>query len=131
MASKKYVYALWKRKTAIAQVMLFEWEGKSQINWISFNEYVKRADLYNTLLSPLKTISAEWKYYFEVKVLGSWESAQVEAIRHGLARALSKIDPSIKKTMKANDFLTRDARKVERKKPWLHKARKATQWSKR
>lgn len=131
MASKKYIYALWKRKTACAQVKLFEWEGKSIINGRDFSDYVKRADLFSTMLSPLKLVSWEWKYYFEVKVEGSWESAQAQAIRHGLARALSKIDTSMKKTMKINSLLTRDARKVERKKPGLHKARKATQWSKR
>ncbi len=131
MASKKYIYALWKRKTAVAQVKLFEWEGKSIINGKDFSEYVTRPDLFSTLLSPLKLVSGEWKYYFEVKVEGSWESAQAQAIRHGLARALSKIDTSMKKTMKQADLLTRDARKVERKKPGLHKARKATQWSKR
>lgn len=131
MASKKYIYALWKRKTAVAQVKLFEWEGKSLINGKDFQEYVKRPDLFSTMLSPLKLVSGEGKYFFEVKVEGSWESAQAQAIRHGLARALSKIDIGIKKTMKINDLLTRDARKVERKKPGLHKARKATQWSKR
>ncbi len=131
MASKKYIYALWKRKTAVAQVKLFEWEGKSIINGKDFSEYVTRPDLFSTLLSPLKLVSGEWKYYFEVKVEGSWESAQAQAIRHGLAIALSKIDTSMNKTMKQADLLTRDARKVERKKPGLHKARKATQWSKR
>ena len=131
MASKKYIYAIWKRKTAIAQVRLYEGEGASLINETSFQEYVKRPDLFNTLLSPLKLVNGENKYYFEVKVVGSWESAQIQAIRHGLARALSKVDTAMKKTMKMNELLTRDARKVERKKPGLHKARKASQWSKR
>ena len=131
MVSKKYIYALWKRKTAVAQVKLFEWEGQSLINGKKYQEYVARPDLFQVLLSPLKLVSWEGKYYFEVKVEGSWESAQVQAIRHGLARALSRVDVNMKKTMKMNDLLTRDARKVERKKPGLHKARKATQWSKR
>lgn len=131
MASKKYIYAVGKRKTATAQVKLFEGEGASTINWKSFQDYVSRTDLFQVLLSPLKAISWEWKYFFDVKVMWSWESAQVQAIRHGLARALSKVDQAIKKTMKLNDLLTRDARKVERKKPGLHKARKASQWSKR
>lgn len=131
MASKKYIYALWKRKTAVAQVKLYEWEGKSIINWKDFQDYVARPDLFQVLLSPLKLISGEWKYYFEVKVEWSGESAQVQAIRHWLARALSRVDISFKKTMKMSSLLTRDARKVERKKPGLHKARKAMQWSKR
>lgn len=131
MASKKYIYALWKRKTAVAQVRLYEWEGKSFINGKDFQAYVTRPDLFHVLLSPLKLIWGEWKYYFEVSVEGSWESAQVQAIRHGLSRALSKVDSAYKKTLKMASLLTRDARKVERKKPGLHKARKATQWSKR
>ena len=131
MTSKKYIYALWKRKTAVAQVKLFEWEWKSMINGLDFQAYVKRTDLFQILLSPLKLISGEWKYYFEVKVEWSGESAQVQAIRHWLARALSRVDAAYKKTMKLSSLLTRDARKVERKKPGLHKARKATQWSKR
>ncbi|MDD2565943.1 MAG: 30S ribosomal protein S9 [Candidatus Gracilibacteria bacterium] len=131
MASKKYIYALGKRKTAVAQVKLYEGEGKSLINGIDFQTYVKRADLFQVLLSPLKLVSGEGKYYFEVKVEGSGESAQVQAIRHGLARGLSRVDAAYKKTMKLSSLLTRDARKVERKKPGLHKARKATQWSKR
>jgi small subunit ribosomal protein S9 len=131
MASKKYIYALWKRKTAVAQVKLFEWEGQSMINGKNYQDYVSRWDLYSVLLSPLKLVSWEGKYYFEVNVVGSGESAQVQAIRHGLARALSRVDAAMKKTMKQNHLLTRDARKVERKKPGLHKARKATQWSKR
>lgn len=131
MTSKKYIYALWKRKTAVAQVRLFEGEWKSFINGKDFQEYIARPDLFQVLLSPLKLVSGEWKYYFEVKVQGSWESAQVQAIRHWLSRALSKVDGAYKKTLKMASLLTRDARKVERKKPGLHKARKATQWSKR
>lgn len=131
MVSKKYIYALGKRKTAVAQVKLFEWEGTTLINGKEFTTYISRPDLFQVLLSPLKLVSGEWKYYFEVKVEGSWESAQVQAIRHGLARALAKVDWNYKKTMKLASLLTRDARKVERKKPGLHKARKATQWSKR
>lgn len=131
MASTKYIYALGKRKTAVAQVRLYEWEWKSFINWTEYQQYVTRADLFQTLLSPLKLVSWENKYYFEVSVEWSWESAQIQAISLWLARALSKIDGAMKKTMKMNDLLTRDARKVERKKPGLHKARKATQWSKR
>ncbi|EKE25969.1 MAG: 30S ribosomal protein S9 [uncultured bacterium (gcode 4)] len=131
MAAKRYTYALGKRKTAVAQVHLYEWAGESTINGIKFGEYIKRPDLFNVLLSPLKLISAQDKYYFDVKVNWSWESAQVQAIKLGISRALSSLSLASKKAMKASWFLTRDARKVERKKPGLHKARKATQWSKR
>ncbi|MBP8016464.1 30S ribosomal protein S9 [Candidatus Gracilibacteria bacterium] len=131
MTLKKYTYAIGKRKTAIAQVRLFEGEGESKINGLSFKQYVKRSDLFGTLLAPLKISNLENKYYFEVKVIGSGESSQIQAIRLGISRALVKVDENTKKTLKINGLLTRDARKVERKKPGLHKARKATQWSKR
>jgi small subunit ribosomal protein S9 len=70
-------------------------------------------------------------FHFEVKVSGSWESAQAEAIRHGVTRALVEADENLKKALKGAGFLTRDARKVERKKPGLHKSRKGPSWSKR
>jgi small subunit ribosomal protein S9 len=69
--------------------------------------------------------------YFEVKVIGSGESAQASAIAHGLSRALAEKDIAHRPLLKAEGMLTRDARKVERKKPGRHKARKGMQWSKR
>ncbi|MDD2487004.1 MAG: 30S ribosomal protein S9 [Candidatus Gracilibacteria bacterium] len=131
MAAKKYTYALGKRKTAIAQLQLFEGAGESMINGMKYQEYVTRPDLYSVLLSPLKLISAQDKYHFIVKVVGSGESAQVQAIKLAISRALASLDLASKKSLKMSGMLTRDARKVERKKPGLHKARKATQWSKR
>ncbi len=68
--------------------------------------------------------------YFEVKVIGSGESAQAGAIAHGLARSLAEDDAN-RALLKAQGMMTRDARKVERKKPGRHKARKGMQWSKR
>lgn len=69
--------------------------------------------------------------YFEVQVMGSGESAQASAIAHGLSRALAEKDDGHRAVLKAQGMLTRDARKVERKKPGRHKARKGMQWSKR
>ncbi len=131
MITKKYIYAIWKRKTAVAQVRLFDWEWDSLINGLNFRQYIKRNDLFKILMSPLKLLNSEGKYYFEVKVIWSWESAQIQAIKLWLARALAKTDEAVKNSLRLNWFLTRDSRKVERKKPWLHKARKASQWSKR
>lgn len=95
------------------------------------NEYVTRTDLFDVIYSPLKLCKVKEDVYFEVEISGSWISAQAEAIRHWIARNLASKDESFRKILKAAGFLTRDARKVERKKPWLHKARKAMQWSKR
>ncbi len=129
--AKKYTYSIWKRKTASAQVKLFEWKGEDVINWKKVSEYITRSDLFDVIYSPLKLCKVKDETYFEIKISGSWISAQAEAIKHWLARSLASKDESFRKILKAAWFLTRDARKVERKKPWLHKARKAMQWSKR
>lgn len=131
MADKKYTYAVGRRKTAVAQVRLFSGKGESTINARKFDEYISRPDLFDRLHSPLKAVGAKDDVHFTVTVKGSGERAQVDAIVHGLARALVKANEEHKMTLKDGGFLTRDARKVERKKPGLHKARKAIQWSKR
>jgi len=127
----KYTYAVWKRKTASAQIRLFEGKGKNIINGKALEEYIHRVDLFDVIFTPLKLTKLKDKFYVEVKVSGSGESAQAQAIRHGIARALVAKDESLRPILKEAWLLTRDARKVERKKPGLHKARKAMQWSKR
>ena len=87
--------------------------------------------MFDVVYSPLKLCKVKDDMYFEIEISGSWVSAQAEAMRHGLARNLADQNESFKKILKEAWLLTRDARKVERKKPWLHKARKAMQWSKR
>ena len=127
----KYTYSVWKRKTASAQIRLFEWKGKDMINGKEIKEYVSRTDLFDVIYTALKVTKLKDKFYFEVKVAGSGESAQAQAIRHGISRALVKKDEALRPILKEAGLLTRDARKVERKKPGRHKARKAMQWSKR
>jgi len=127
----KYTYTIWRRKTASAQVKLFEGKGNDMINGKKITEYVTRNDLFDTIYSPLKMCKVKEKFYFEVEIAGSGVSAQAEAIRHGLARSLASSDEGFKTILKAAGLLTRDARKVERKKPGRHKARKGMQWSKR
>ena len=126
----QYTYAVGKRKTAIAQVRLFAGEGVSTINGKPFDQYVQRSDLFVPLLSPLKIAGVYGKRHFQITVTGSGESAQSQAIRHGLARAIALEEPGLRAVLKGAGLLKRDARKVERKKPGLHKARKASQWSK-
>ena len=129
--ANKYIYAIWRRKTASAQVRLFDWKWESTINWKSLETYITRQDLFDIAFLPIKLCSLKDKVFFEVKVDGSWISAQVQAIRHGLSRALASKDEAFKKLLKAAWLLTRDARKVERKKPGKKKARKSPSWSKR
>ena len=80
---------------------------------------------------PLKIADAEGRYDLRVRVHGGGVSGQAGAVRHGIARALVEADPELRVPLKRQGFLTRDARKVERKKAGLHKARKAPQFSKR
>jgi small subunit ribosomal protein S9 len=129
--ANKYIYSLGKRKTASAQVKLFEGKGEDKVNGKSITEYVTRDDLFDTIYAPIKLAKLKDKVHFEITIAGSGVSAQAEAMRHGLSRALVSKDESLRTVLKAAGLLTRDARKVERKKPGLHKARKAIQWSKR
>ena len=129
--AQTYTYALGKKKTASAQVRLFEGKGDSTINGRALGEYIARKDLFETVFAPLKLCKLDDKTYFTVEVQGSWESAQAAAIAHGLARALAEKDSGNRTVLKAAGLLTRDARKVERKKPGLKKARKSPSWSKR
>lgn len=129
--ANKYIHAIWRRKTASAQVRLFEWTGANTINGKDISVYITRQDLFETAFLPIKLCSLKDKLFFDVKVEWGWISAQVQAIRHSLARALSEKDESNKKILKQAWLLTRDARKVERKKPGKKKARKSWSWSKR
>ena len=126
-----YIYAIGRRKTASAQVKLFEGVGQDMINGKQVKDYVTRADLFDVMYTPLKSTKLKDKMYFEVQVIWSWISAQIDAIQFALSRAIAKKDSTMKKILRGIDMLTSDSRKVERKKPGHHKARKSSQWSKR
>ena len=106
-------------------------QGANTANGMPLETYIKRADLFSAIYSPLKTAGVYESFHFDIQVSGSGESAQAQAIRHAVARALVVADENLRKALKGAGFLTRDSRKVERKKPGLHKARKAGSWSKR
>jgi len=127
----KYTYSVGRKKTASAQVKLFEGKGESTINNRKAGEYISRSDLFEIVFSPLKLCKVKDETYFVVEVEGSGESSQAYAMRHALARALSEKDEGFRKVLKAAGMLTRDDRKVERKKPGKKKARKSPSWSKR
>ena len=127
----KYTYSIWKKKTASAQVRLFEGKGESTINGRKLDEYISRKDLFEIVFAPLKLCKLDDSTYFTVNVEGSGESSQAHAIAHGISRALALKDEGHKTVLRAAGLMTRDARKVERKKPGLKKARKSPSWSKR
>ena len=129
-----YFYAVGKRKTAIAQVRIYP-EGKDAkgivVNERKFEEYFPILRLRETAKSPLALAGQDVKFDVSAKVHGGGIVAQAEAIRLGISRALVKFNPELKKSLRDRGFMTRDARKVERKKPGLKKARKSPQWAKR
>lgn len=131
MSESKYAYAVGRRKTAVAKIRLYKGKGTNTANGLPLEAYVKRADLFSLIYAPLKTAGVYESFHFDIEVSGSGESAQAQAIRHAVSRALVVADANLRKTLKGAGFLTRDARQVERKKPGLHKARKAGSWSKR
>ena len=120
-----------KRKTSIARVILRPGDGATWVNGRTLEEYFPRAAHRALVLAPLETAGAARTYDLRVRVHGGGPSGQAGAVRHGIARALVEADPELRVSLKREGYLTRDARKVERKKAGLHKARKAPQFSKR
>lgn len=133
--NEKYFYAVGRRKSAVAQVRLFENDKANDDNLIvnskKFKEYFPIVPLQNNFLAPLKAVGMQGKFSMTVIVRGGGVTGQVEAVRLGIARALVLYDEKLKKTLKDLGLMTRDSRKVERKKAGLKKARKAPQWAKR
>lgn len=119
------------RKTATAQVWIYPGEGMVTVNKQPFVEYFPRDSHREDILGPMIASETCGKFDIHCIVEGGGKSGQAGAMRHGLARALEKYDPSYRPPMKALGFMTRDSRKVERKKVGLKKARKAPQWVKR
>lgn len=130
-AKGKYFEAVGKRKTAVAKVRIFKTKPGFFINEKKLQEYFPTLELQKIVRSPLKLSSKLDKIFVSIKIKGGGKKAQAEACCLGIARALLKLDEKLRPIIKTAGFLTRDARKKERKKPGLKKARKAPQWSKR
>ncbi len=120
-----------RRKTASARVLLTLGEGKIIINGKDLPAYFPLILWQEKVTAPLRVVGKEKTMDISVKVAGGGVSAQAEAVRHGIARALIKWNEEFKKALKAEGFLTRDPRAKERKKFGLHKARRGHQWRKR
>ena len=129
---KSYHFGVGKRKTAIARVKLFEdGAGEFKVNGGKMKEYFDTALQVESALSPLALTSLKNKVDLEVQVSGGGKSAQSDAVRHGISRALLLLNPDARSDLKHAGFLRRDARIKERKKPGLKRARRAPQWQKR
>jgi small subunit ribosomal protein S9 len=131
MASQ-YYEGIGRRKAASARVRLFPGgTGNLVINDKDGRDYLPRAGDVEILLEPLTTLGQENGYDISVHVNGGGISGQRDAIKLGIARALLKIDPDLRPAMRDGEFLTRDPRVKERKKPGLKRARKAPTYTKR
>jgi small subunit ribosomal protein S9 len=127
----KFISAIGKRKTAVASVRLFKnGKGAFVVNDQKMSKFFS-SDKINIIQRPLKLTGLLRDIDLSVLVKGGGKKSQSEAIRHGISRALVEFNKDLKLSLKAKGFLTRDARKKERKKPGLKKARKSPQWSKR
>jgi small subunit ribosomal protein S9 len=130
----EYFYAIGRRKTAIARVKIFEssaTQNSFKINEKKLEEYFSLARLRDLIKAPIDLVGGEAKFDVVANVSGGGLSAQADAVKLGVARALVVFNADNKKILKAQKFLTRDSREVERKKPGLRKARRAPQWAKR
>ena len=129
--SEARIQATGKRKTSIARVVLRAGGGGFEINKRSLEEYFPRHQHQTFVRQPLLTSGYEGKVDVRVRVHGGGIAGQAGAVRHGIARALTEIDPELRGELKRRGLLTRDARAKERRKAGLKKARKRPQFSKR
>jgi len=124
-------YGTGRRKTSAARVFLRKGKGEIIVNGKSLEQFFGRETSCMIVRQPLELIQASDKFDVNVTVAGGGITGQAGAIRLGIARALIEYDETLKPQLRKAGFVTRDAREVERKKVGLHKARRATQFSKR
>ena len=120
-----------RRKAAVARIYMSEGKGQIIVNNRDFKEYFPDKQLHYLVEQPLNLLEVRDKYDIKVNLDGGGMTGQAEALRLAITRALIKINPEYKPALKAEGFVTRDPRVVERKKPGQPKARKQFQFSKR
>jgi len=125
------INALGRRKAAVARVYVSDGKGKITVNGRDYKEYFGAETLQYVVTQPLVALNVIDKYDINVNLDGGGVKGQAEALRLGITRALIQMDPESKTKLKAEGFVTRDPREVERKKPGQPKARKRFQFSKR
>ena len=124
-------YGTGRRKSSVARVYLTRGSGSITVNRRTLDEYFGRETARMVVRQPLDTAELNGKLDITIRVTGGGGTGQAGAIRHGITRALMSYDESLRPALRKAGFVTRDPRKVERKKVGLHKARKAPQYSKR
>ena len=125
------IQATGKRKSSVARVVLRAGQGTIEVNGRAFDDYFPRPYHQTIARQPLLTAGYESNVDVKVRVHGGGASGQAGAVRHGIARALTELDPELRGDLKRRGMLTRDARAKERRKAGLKKARKRPQFSKR
>jgi small subunit ribosomal protein S9 len=130
-ATKSIYYGTGRRKCAVAKVRIIAGQGNILVNGKPVMDYFGRKVLEITVRQPMAVTELEGKYDILASVHGGGKSGQAGAVRHGIARALLKVDDEFRSPLKKAGFLTRDPRMKERRKYGLKKARKAPQFSKR
>lgn len=132
MSEAPYIWSVGRRKAAVARVRLYPGSGKITVNGKPAPDYFGGRAVYQAALAePLLLTGNRERFDITVRVVGGGVSGQAGAIRHGIARALTKVDEDLRPTLKRARLLTRDARVKERKKVGLKRARKAPQYTKR
>ncbi len=129
--SKPLVQATGRRKSSVARVRLHEGTGRVVINDRSLEDFFPTMAQRIRVLEPLRVGEVEGRYDVYVTVHGGGTTGQTDAIRLGIARGILDLIPELRPQLKSNGLLTRDARRVERKKYGLRKARRAPQYTKR
>ena len=127
----RYFEAVGRRKTAVARVRLFTKPGDFTVNDKLYSHYFSTPELLKIAEDALQKMKLMGRFKSSARIRGGGLHAQAEALRMGLARCLVKFNPDFRKRLRRADFLKRDARMKERKKPGLKRARKAPQWAKR
>ncbi len=127
----KYTEGIGRRKVSTARVRIYSGKENSTINGKVVDDYFAGLSDAKKILKPLEVTSLEGKYYFTAVVSGGGVKGQLDSVQLGLARAIYKMDPSLKPMLRKNGLITRDSRMVESKKYNFRKARKKPQFSKR
>jgi small subunit ribosomal protein S9 len=129
--AKPLVQATGRRKSSVARVRLYPGSGEIKLNGRALDDYFPHAALRQRVMEPLRVVEVEGQYDIVAQLHGGGTTGQSDALRLGIARALVEIDLEFRPTLKKGGMLTRDARRVERKKYGLRKARRAPQFTKR
>lgn len=129
--SKPLVQATGRRKSSVARVRLHEGTGRVVINDRSLEDFFPTMAQRIRVLEPLRVGEVEGRYDVHATVHGGGTTGQTDALRLGIARGILELNPELRPVLKSNGLLTRDSRRVERKKYGLRKARRAPQYTKR